>query len=175
MATAGFSEGWAPGILGRSSERRAMLLDLLLACLHHVAVFAVVAILAVEIVLLRPGLDRAAIQRLARIDLWFGVMAALALAAGFARVFFGLKGPDYYFANHVFWTKVGLFLFIGVLSIWPTLKMLGWRRALARNPDALPSPGEVRGARRVAHVEAGLVILLPLLGAAMARGYGLSP
>ena len=46
---------------------------------------------------------------LARIDAWFGIMAALALAAGVLRVFFGAEGVDDYFSNIFFWAKMALF------------------------------------------------------------------
>jgi putative membrane protein len=146
--------------------------DFLLACLHHLAVFALVAILAAELVLLRPELDKAAVTRIARLDLIYGIVAALVIVAGFARVFFGAKPADYYFHNHVFWTKIGLFAVIGILSIVPTLRMRAWVRALAADPQALPGAVEVRFAKRFVHIEATLVLLLPILGAAMARGYG---
>ena len=34
--------------------------------------------------------------RVARIDAWFGILAALVVAAGVLRVFFGVKGYEYY-------------------------------------------------------------------------------
>ena len=41
--------------------------------------------------------------RLARVDAWFGIMAALALAAGLMRLFFGARAPDYDVVNIFFW------------------------------------------------------------------------
>jgi len=71
-----------------------MFLDWLLASFHHLAVFSLAAILAAELALTAAVLDDRAILRLARIDAWFGVMAAIALAAGLARVFLDAKGVD---------------------------------------------------------------------------------
>ena len=48
--------------------------------------------------------------RLARVDAWFGIMAALVVAAGVLRVFFGAKGYEYYFVNIFFWAKMALFV-----------------------------------------------------------------
>jgi uncharacterized membrane protein len=42
------------------------MLDLSLACVHHVLVFAVFAILLSEFLLLKPAMDAAAIRRVAR-------------------------------------------------------------------------------------------------------------
>jgi putative membrane protein len=147
--------------------------DFILASLHHLAVFALVAIVAAELVLLRPGMDGAAVRRISGLDLGYGLAAGLVLLAGFARVFYGVKGPDYYFANPFFWTKIGLFLVIGLLSVPPTLRFLAWRRALRRDPAWVPGEGETRAIKRYVHAEAGLLFLLPILGAAMARGFGM--
>jgi putative membrane protein len=146
--------------------------DFILACFHHLTVFSLVAIIAAEIVLLRPELDASGVARLARLDLAYGIDAILVLIAGFLRVFFGAKGPDYYFHNHVFWTKIAIFALVGILSIRPTLRFLQWRRALAGDPSARPTAAEVKSAKLIVHIEATLVLLLPILGAAMARGYG---
>jgi putative membrane protein len=147
--------------------------DFVLACLHHLAVFALVAILAIELVLVRPELDAATVKRLGRIDLAFGVAAGAVIVAGVARVFFGFKGPAYYFGNWVFWTKIGIFALICFLSIGPTLRILAWGRRVKADPQALPSLQDIKEVKRIIHIEVALVLLLPILGAAMARGYGL--
>lgn len=149
-----------------------MFIDFLLASFHHLAVFALVAILAAELVSLRPGLDAAGVRRVGQLDIAYGIAAALVLIAGFARVFFGAKGADYYFHNHVFWTKIGLFVVIGLLSIPPTLRAIAWRRALEKDANALPDAAAIKSVKLFVHIEATLVFILPILAAAMARGYG---
>ncbi len=151
----------------------ALFRDFVLASLHHLAAFSLVAIVAIELALVRPGMDAATIKRLSRIDLAFGLAAGAVLAAGFARVFYGVKGPAYYLGNPIFWTKIGIFALIGFLSIRPTLRFLAWRRLVQLDPQALPAPEDMIQAKRMIHIEAALVLLLPILGAAMARGYGL--
>jgi putative membrane protein len=146
--------------------------DFLLASFHHIAVFSLVAIIAAELVLVRPGLDPVTVKRLARLDIAYGIAAAAIIVAGFSRVFFGAKGADYYLHNHVFWTKVGVFVLIGLLSIQPTLRFRAWQRALAADLRALPIARDIKLTKRFIHIEAALVLLLPILGAAMARGYG---
>jgi putative membrane protein len=147
--------------------------EFVLASVHFVTIFALVAILAIELALVRPGLDAATIKRLARIDLGFGLAAAAVILAGLARVFFGLKGPAYYLANWIFWTKMGIFALVGLLSIQPTLRFLAWRRLVEADANAVPPLSDIMRVKRVIHLEAGLVLLLPILAAAMARGYGL--
>ena len=71
-----------------------MFLDWILASLHHLAIFTLAAILAFELALTASEVDARVISRLARVDAWYGAMAALALAAGVARVFLGAKGSN---------------------------------------------------------------------------------
>ena len=61
-----------------------MFLDWLLASFHHLAVFSLAAILSAEIFLTAGAIDDRMALRLARVDAWFGIMAAIALAAGFS-------------------------------------------------------------------------------------------
>jgi len=151
----------------------AVFRDFVLASLHHLVAFSLVAIIAIELILVRPGMDGATIRRLGRIDLGFGIAAGLMILVGFTRVFFGLKGSAYYLANWVFWTKMGIFALIGLLSIQPTLRIIAWGRLLDVDSHAVPMTQDIMRVKRVIHIEAALVLLLPILAAAMARGYGL--
>lgn len=147
-------------------------LDLILACAHHLAVFALVVLLAMEFALLRPGLTPEALRRLGAIDIGFGLSAGIVLIVGFARVSLGATPSSYYFSNPVFWAKLNLFLVVGLLSIPPTLRILAWRRALASDPDFAPEAGEIGRLRKYLHAELFVLFLIPVAAAAMARGYG---
>ena len=85
-----------------------MFLDWLLASFHHLAVFSLAAILSAEVFLTGGAIDDRTALRLARIDAWFGIMAAIALAAGLARVFFGGEGRELLRRKHVFLAQDGL-------------------------------------------------------------------
>jgi len=150
-----------------------MLLDFVLASLHHLAVFTLAAILAFELALTAGAIDAATITRLARIDAWYGAVAALALAAGRARVFLGAKGPEYYAGNGLFWTKMALFAAVASLSVLPTLRYVVWRRASRADESYRPDPGAVRAVRRVLWSEVALFAGIPVCAAAIARGYGM--
>src|SRR6266436_6787722 len=106
-----------------------MLLDLILAIGHHILVFGIAAILAAELVLIRPGINAAQLRQAGKIDLFYGIAAGLVVLVGFARVYFGVKGPDFYLQNPVFWAKIGTFAVVGLLSVPPTLLLLKWRGA----------------------------------------------
>jgi putative membrane protein len=149
-----------------------MALDWALASVHHLAVFGLVAILAYEIAMTAGTVDAATTGRIARVDAWYGIAAAVVVAAGVTRVFLGEKGPAYYGANSLFWTKMAVFALVGALSILPTLQFFRWRREARADPHFKPDPRALASVRRVLLAEAGLVALLPVLAAGMARGIG---
>jgi putative membrane protein len=146
------------------------MLDLGLAIGHHLLIFALFGVLAAELVLVRRGVDIATIARVGRIDLWYGVLAGLIVAVGFARAVFAAKGWAYYSHNLFFHAKIGTFVLIGLLSIPPTVAYIRWRRA-----GAAPTDAQVTGVRRFLWAELALFALLPAFAAAMARGYGIMP
>jgi putative membrane protein len=143
------------------------MLDLALAIVHHLLVFGLFGILFAEFMLVRPGMEPAAVRRVAGIDLAFGALAGLVLIVGFARAGMAAKGWAYYSHNGFFWAKIGVFLVIGLLSAPPTIAFIRWRKA-----GAAPTDQQVAGVRRFLHAEVVLFALLPAFAAAMARGYG---
>jgi putative membrane protein len=150
-----------------------MFVDWLLASLHHLAVFSLAAVLAAEVALMGGGIEGKTALRLARVDAWFGLAAALALAAGLMRLFFGAKGVDYYLTNIFFWAKMALFVGVGLVSVAPTFAYLNWRRRFRVDASFHPPSDEIRLVRQALYVEVGLFALIPICAAAMARGYGM--
>lgn len=148
-----------------------MTLDFLLASVHHILVFAIVASLAAELVLIRCVLDKPTLGRLAMFDGVLGGAAGLLLLVGILRLIYGLKAWEFYASSHAFWTKMALFIAIGLLSITPTRRFLRWRRASETAGFAVPA-AELSRVRRILHIEALLLFLIPVVAAAMARGMG---
>ena len=146
--------------------------DLLLTFGHHLVVFSLLAILVAELVLLCRPVGDEALRSLARLDVAYGLTAVAILAIGFGRVFFGAKGSAFFLQNPVFWTKIALFALIGAISAVPTARFIQWRRRV-RAQGALPTSGEIATVRRLVIAEVVLFVPLPLLAAAMARGFGL--
>jgi putative membrane protein len=101
------------------------------------------------------------------VDLWYGILAGLIVIVGFSRAVFAAKGWTYYQHNAFFWAKIATFVVVGLLSVPPTLRFIGWRRA-----GVDPSDSAVAGVRRYLWGEVALFALLPVFAAAMARGYG---
>jgi putative membrane protein len=156
-----------------TERRRPMLTDLILAIFHHLLMFLLLAVLVMEIMLVRPGMSAAQLKRVSALDSSYGGIAGLILVVGFLRVFLGIKGPDFYLENPWFWAKIAAFLVVGALSVAPTMQMLSWRGELRRNPAFSPDPDEVQKAKRFMHLKAMVFILIPIFAALMARAYGL--
>ena len=141
-----------------------------LAFLHHAAAFLVVAALMTELVLLRNDLTVASARSVLRMDAVYGIAATVLLIAGLLRVFYTEKGPAYYFANGSFLTKLTLFIIVGLISIYPTMRFMGWRKALReqRLPDF--DVGTRRKVRMTIHIELTLLFIIMLMAVMMARG-----
>jgi len=122
-------------------------------------------------VLLRPGLAAATVRRLAFYDRIYGVAALAVLASGALRVTLGAKGAAFYLHNPWFHAKIGTFVLVALLSIWPTLRFLRWRKALKADPAFLPTTAEACRLHRIVRLELALVAVIFVLAAAMAR-YG---
>jgi putative membrane protein len=143
------------------------MLDLHLAIAHHLLIFGLFGVLFTGLINVRPGMTENDVRRISRLDLWYGVLAGLILVVGFSRAWFAAKGWDYYLHNIYFWSKIGTFAAIGVLSVPPTIALTRWRRT-----GAVPSDGQIAGVRVFLWVETVLFGLLLAFAAAMARGYG---
>ncbi len=143
--------------------------DLILAIVHHVLIFMLLATLAIELTLLREGLTPAGLKRLGTTDMSYGIVAGLILIVGVGRVLFGVKGADYYIHNLFFWLKMAAFLGVGLCSIPPTLDILKWRRAASVDAAYLPPAEAVARARKWMLIELRLFILIPVFAAIMAR------
>jgi putative membrane protein len=141
--------------------------DLLLAIAHHVLVFALFGIIFGEMVALGGVMNSATVQRLARLDLWYGILAALIVVVGLVRAIYAAKGWAYYSHNLFFWIKLATFAVVGLLSIKPTMAFVRWRRA-----GSVPDAAALRPLRLLLHIELSLMVLIPVFAAAMARGYG---
>jgi putative membrane protein len=127
-----------------------------------------------------PG--TAALRRAFRADAHWGLAAILWLGTGLWRYVGSTeKATSYYNSNHVFLTKMTLFVVILALEIWPMLTLIGWRAALGRADGSAAggagagAPIDAAKARKIAtisYVQGAIVAIIVLTAVAMARGYG---
>ena len=149
-----------------------MLLDALLSWLHITAILILASTLGAEALLMRAQRGPATLVALARADLIYGISAALVLLTGLARLHAGAHGAAFLTANPVFWTKMALFVVIGLLSILPTVRFIQWRRAQRTDAAFWPEDAEFIRVRRLVFIQLHLLAFVPLAAALMARGIG---
>lgn len=149
-----------------------MITDLTLAILHHVLVFGIFAMLAIESSMLRTGLSGNALVRLARIDGGYGMAAAAVIVIGVLRVLYGAKGSAYYLHNAWFWWKMAMFATAGLVSIAPTITFVRWSKAVKSNPAFVPAESQIARTRKLVRLELLLLIIVIACAATMARYAG---
>ena len=146
--------------------------DLVLAIVHHLLVFMLAGVLAFEIGAVRLTMTRDDIRGVSRVDNWYGILALAVIVVGFIRASVAAKGWAYYEVNIFFWAKIATFVFVGLLSIVPTVAIIRWRNAMKSDAAFAPPADAVRRIRGYLRAEAAVFLLIPAFAAAMARGYG---
>jgi putative membrane protein len=147
-------------------------LDAFLAYFHFIAIFTLFGFLTTEAVIIRRPLDASAVRLLGRVDLWYFGAAIAVLASGFLRLGLGAKGAEFYLSSWPIYVKIGLFLAVGLMSVYPTLAFIRWRRELDHDPAWRVPEAEHRRFRRLVMAEVHLAALIPIFAVIMARGLG---
>ena len=68
----------------------------LMASLHHLSAFTLVACLVYEFVAFRKSLTAGEVRLIQRVDLWYGISAGVLVVVGLLRVFYFEKGASFY-------------------------------------------------------------------------------
>jgi len=147
-----------------------MPLEALLAWLHFVCIFALVGTLISEVALYRRHMDLARLMTLRRVDAWYGISAGLVVISGILRVAFGVKGAAFYLHNPIFWTKMGFFIALGLLSIPPTIHYIRLASRADASGAVTVDDGGYRRMWVLLGVELVLLACIPLWAALLAAG-----
>ena len=143
------------------------------AYLHYVSFMICFAALVVERRLLRPDPDRRSATAMVITDIIYGLAALALLVSGIFRVLYYGQGSEFYTQNPLFWWKVGLYLSVGALSLYPTITYILW--AIPLRKGELPKVSQALATRLgwIINVELVGFAFVPLLATLMARGVGL--
>jgi putative membrane protein len=144
----------------------------IMAFLHHLAAFALVASLAVEVASFKPPLTLIQARRLQATDSIFGVSAGVLLIVGLLRVFYFEKGAGYYFSNPYFLTKFSLFIIAALISIYPTVLFLSWKKTIKAGTAPEVPTEQTRRARMCLMLELTAIVIILFCAPFMARGLG---
>ncbi len=147
-----------------------MVIHSLFAFLHFVAAFGIVGTLFFEWLTFSKNPTWIEAKRIQLCDRWYGILAGIILIVGFLRVYFFEKGAAFYFSNPFFLIKLCLFLMIGLLSIYPTIKFIGWRKQLQAGQPPVFDEKEFTAISTILNLEMSLLVALVLSASLMAKG-----
>ena len=153
------------------------MLRITLAALHLLALGLGLGAVINRGTALREPPSNAALRRAFRSDALWGLAALLWVSTGLWRWFAGIEKPSgYYLTNPVFHAKLGLFLLLLALEVWPAITLTRWRRSFrtGESADRVMASGAGRRIAVISHVQALVVVAMIFLAVAMARGYGSS-
>lgn len=144
--------------------------DALLAFAHFLCIFSLAGLLAGELAVFRKTLPADLFGRLRALDRWYGITAGLVIVTGLCRMFFGLKGTAFYVHNPIFWTKLGLFVVVALLSIAPTVAYLKWGARTGPDGSIALETREFERIRGFLWAQVAVFVFIPLCATLMARG-----
>lgn len=148
-----------------------MTLEATLAALHLVAILTFVVFLSSQAALCRiEWMNAAVVERLARLDVIYGVAAMLMIGSGLARLIWGIKGASWYLSQPMFHIKITIVVVMALLSIWPSIMFRRWRRNL-RATGALPDALEVKKVRRLVMIQSHGLPVVAVIAVFWARGW----
>ena len=145
----------------------------LVAYVHYLSFMICFGSLIFERITLKPSPQRGQAISIVIADVIYGVAGILLLLTGIFRVRFFGQGGDFYISNPIFWFKIGLFIVVGLLSLYPTVTYILW--ALPLSQGKLPEVSEnlVLRLRLILNIELVGFSIIPLFATLMARGIGL--
>ena len=145
-----------------------MIISALLSAIHLLTLALGLSAVFLRGKALAGPLDEAGWRRLLAADNAWGIAAALWIASGLARVFFGGKETPFYWRNGFFWIKMTLFAVVFLLELTPMITFIRVRSARGRGAN-LPR-FSVETLRRINSAELALVVVMVFAAAFMARG-----
>ncbi len=145
----------------------------LVAYVHYLSFMLCFGALVLERRLIRANPDRQAATLMVITDVVYGIAALTLLLSGIARVLYYGQGSEFYTGNPLFWWKVGLYLSVGGLSLYPTVTYILWALPLRKGELPQVSEALAQRLRWILNIELVGFAAIPLLASLMARGVGL--
>ncbi len=147
-------------------------MDIFVIYLHYIGIMVIMGSLISEHLLLKPKMTREQIKSLAMVDLFYGISALLVLGTGLLRWFVYGKGSEYYLSNPLFHTKLTLFGILVIMSIFPTIKFLKWRKQVSNGQEPDLNEKTIKKLLMVIRIELLILATIPILAVMLAKGIG---
>lgn len=142
-------------------------MDILIRYLHLLGIIVLVGAIIIENMAISNKISQEDVRNLVKVDAVYGISAAVVLLCGLALWLWVGKPSGFYTANPIFHAKLGLFLLVGLLSLYPTLFLLRQRKS---SKEVIIVPPMLIVTLRL---ELILLAIIPMLAFLMARGIGL--
>lgn len=150
-----------------------MLAKSLIASLHFIAAFGIAATLFFEWFTFSRTPTLAEAKRIVMADRWYGLFAMALLVVGFVRALHFEKGWSYYAHSPFFHLKLTLFVLVGLLSIYPTVRFIRWGSAIKAGQAPTVSDTDYTRISRLLSAQMLLLVGILLSASLMANGAGL--
>jgi len=143
------------------------------AYVHYLSFMVCFGALVLERRLIRADPSREDATLMVITDVVYGIAALALLLSGIARVLHFGQGSAFYTENPLFWVKVGTYLAVGALSLYPTITYILWAIPLRKGELPQVSEGLANRLRWILNIELVGFATIPFLATLMARGVGL--
>jgi len=150
-----------------------MIASSLVAALHFIAAFGIAATLFLEWLTFSRTPTLAEAKRIALADRWYGLFAMALLVVGFVRAAQFEKGWSFYAHSPFFHLKLTLFVLVGLLSIYPTVRFIRWAPMLRAGQTPKVSEREYTLISRLLAAQMALLVLIVIAASLMAHAVGL--
>jgi putative membrane protein len=144
------------------------------AYVHYLSFMVCFGALVLERRLIRADPSREDATLMVITDVVYGIAALALLLSGIARVLHFGQGSAFYTENPLFWVKVGTYLAVGALSLYPTITYILWAIPLRKGELPQVSEALANRLRWILNIELVGFAAIPFLATLMARGVGLA-
>ena len=144
-----------------------------MAYAHYLSFMICFAALALERKILKVSPNREEAVTMVVVDVVYGLAGLVLLISGILRVLYFGQGSDFYTHNPLFWIKVGIFIIVGSLSLYPTITYILWAVPLRKGELPVVEADLVGRLGFVLNIELVGFALIPLFATLMSRGIGL--
>ena len=147
-----------------------MTLEIILSASHILLIMGWVSFLAAQTALSHADwMNAAVLRRLMRLDFYAWLCALLLLMSGVLRLYFGMKGWEFFVTQWALYLKLTVFGLLLLIEFWVTLQYRLWWHA-REDGTSLPDVQHIRNVRKALMLQTHLMIALPILGAMLSRG-----
>jgi putative membrane protein len=144
------------------------------AYFHYLSIGIIFAALAIEFFTLKEELNLKEAWRILWADSAYGIAAIIVLVTGILRVLYFAKDTAYYLNNPIFWVKIGVYLIVGTVSLYPTISFLKWIKSLMDKKVPEITINQYKRLKGVIIFELIGFSTIPLFASMMARGIGIN-